>query len=494
LRVSVIVVVLLCGLFPELAGAQTTGASSVTVSHPTLALGQAETITVVARDLAGRPLPNAAVTIVVRFGTRTVTYHPKHTDGAGRTSLSFHAPSGLSSGKIPVLVTISNGYLRQTLGSRFALSSRAIVPSSTSTPHAPISPTPTATGVPNGLTVTASALPPTVTAPNPIYVVVNARYHNLDQPGAAVVVTTSFKEGKVVTNGTTDTYGVATVRIDTAHALVTQVVKVVAAVTWHGVTTRNTTLFNVTAAPATAIPTVAAQTAPTFTPTPTVLAPGPGPSPTPTETPTDVPTATPYPTPTPYPTATEYPTPTPTPFPTDTPIPTNTPIPSPTPTPLPTNTPTQTPNCPGSQTGCMQAMLNIINTTRSQAGLYPLVLNTVQSNGTSTCVGSYGHSLAMAQSGNIWHDNSAYPAASFPNNICVATSSAAENVGQFSSGNELNDLQQIHNLMMNEPHDAATCASQINHACNLLNAKLHQVGIGIYYNAGRTWLTEDFLG
>jgi len=116
LRLSVIVVVLLCGLFPELAGAQTTGASSVTVSHPTLALGQAETITVVARDLAGRPLPNAAVTIVVRFGTRTVTYHPKHTDGAGRTSLSFHAPSGLSSGKIPVLVTISNGYLTTDVG------------------------------------------------------------------------------------------------------------------------------------------------------------------------------------------------------------------------------------------------------------------------------------------------------------------------------------------------------------------------------------------
>lgn len=99
----------------------------------------------------------------------------------------------------------------------------------------------------------------------------------------------------------------------------------------------------------------------------------------------------------------------------------------------------------------------------------------------------------MAQSGNIWHVNSSYPAASFPNNICVATSSAGENVGQFSSGNELNDLQQIHNLMMSEQHDATYCATYINHACNLLSASFHQVGIGIYFNAGRTWLTEDFL-
>jgi hypothetical protein len=75
----------------------------------------------------------------------------------------------------------------------------------------------------------------------------------------------------------------------------------------------------------------------------------------------------------------------------------------------------------------------------------------------------------------------------------VATSSAAENVGQYSSGNELTDLQQIHNLMMNEPHDAATCASQINHACNLLTTSFHQVGIGIYFNVNRTWLTEDFV-
>ena len=70
---------------------------------------------------------------------------------------------------------------------------------------------------------------------------------------------------------------------------------------------------------------------------------------------------------------------------------------------------------------------------------------------------------------------------------------AAENVGQFSSGNELTDLQQINNLMMSEPHDSATCASQINHACSLLTTTFQSVGIGIYVSSGRTWLTEDFL-
>jgi uncharacterized protein YkwD len=141
----------------------------------------------------------------------------------------------------------------------------------------------------------------------------------------------------------------------------------------------------------------------------------------------------------------------------------------------------------------MQAMLNIINTTRAGAGLPPFAINQTQSSGTSSCAGSYGHSKAMAASGSIWHSNPSYPAASFPENLCVPTSAAGENVGQFNSGNELTDLQSMNSMMMSEPHDAATCASGINHACNILNASYHQVGIGIYYDGSHTWLTEDFL-
>ncbi|HEX6506646.1 MAG TPA: hypothetical protein VF221_03350, partial [Chloroflexota bacterium] len=179
---------------------------------------------------------------------------------------------------------------------------------------------------------------------------------------------------------------------------------------------------------------------------------------------------------------------------TPTSVPTATPIPTPSPTPLPTATATPPPNCPGSQAGCMQAMLNLINTTRSTNGVAPLTLSETQSTGTSSCAGSYGHSTAMAASGSIWHQNASYPTASFPNNICVASPPFGENVGQFSSGNELTDLQGIHNLMMGEAHDKATCSSFINHACNILNASYGAVGIGIYYDGRTTWLTEDFLG
>jgi uncharacterized protein YkwD len=133
-------------------------------------------------------------------------------------------------------------------------------------------------------------------------------------------------------------------------------------------------------------------------------------------------------------------------------------------------------------------MLNILNSTRAQYGVAPLTLNPTQSSGTSTCIGSYGHSVHMAQAGVISHDQFGYP----PNgDICSWITPVGENVGEFSSGNELTDLQQINNLMMQEPH---TPGCQGNHACNILYAQYQQVGIGIYYASGSTWLTEDFLG
>ena len=59
-------------------------------------------------------------------------------------------------------------------------------------------------------------------------------------------------------------------------------------------------------------------------------------------------------------------------------------------------------------------------------------------------------------------------------------------------GNELTDLQQLDSMMMGEPHDASTCSSQVNHACNIINPNFHQVGIGIVNLNNQTWLTEDF--
>lgn len=149
--------------------------------------------------------------------------------------------------------------------------------------------------------------------------------------------------------------------------------------------------------------------------------------------------------------------------------------------------------CPGSQSGCIQAMVNIVNQDRARYGIAPLTLNTTQSNGTGSCPGSYGHSVAMAQSGQIWHTNPNYPQASFPTNICITFNTAGENVGMSSSGNELQDLQTMDNLMMSEnPNTPSTCGTTVNHACNILNASYHQIGIGIYVSNNTTWLTEDF--
>jgi uncharacterized protein YkwD len=154
---------------------------------------------------------------------------------------------------------------------------------------------------------------------------------------------------------------------------------------------------------------------------------------------------------------------------------------------------TTTPNaCSGALSECTTAMLKILNADRAQYGLAKLTLKPSQSVGKATCVGSYGHSQAMAKSGAIWHVNAQYPRASFPNSICVHFMHAGENVGESSSGNADGDLKTLEAMMMAEPHSKSACASTVNHACNILNPEFHQVGIGVYYANGATWLTEDF--
>ena len=199
-----------------------------------------------------------------------------------------------------------------------------------------------------------------------------------------------------------------------------------------------------------------------------------------TQSGTSAPTATPVPTHTaPAPTAT----------PTKTAVPTATPTRTPAPTSTPTSTPVST-ACPGS--GCVQAMLTILNTDRAQNGAAALTLSMTQTNGTGSCIGSIGHSRDMQQSGSIWHTNPSYPAASFPNDICLSYYTAGENVGEAGYGNELTDLQQLNQMMISETHSATYCAVFNNHACNIINPNFHQVGIGIVNVNGGTWLTEDF--
>jgi hypothetical protein len=140
----------------------------------------------------------------------------------------------------------------------------------------------------------------------------------------------------------------------------------------------------------------------------------------------------------------------------------------------------------------MYAMLQMINHTRSVNAVHTLQLSLTQSlgtgssPGTGSCPGAYGHSMAMATAG-LFHSNLA-------TEFCEPIYAGAQNVGEWSSGNQLQDLQNIHAMMMNEQHDSLFCAQYDNHACNILSSSYSYVGIGIVYQGGTTWLTEDFFG
>jgi uncharacterized protein YkwD len=105
----------------------------------------------------------------------------------------------------------------------------------------------------------------------------------------------------------------------------------------------------------------------------------------------------------------------------------------------------------------------------------------------------------MANSGQIWHTDPSNPNGpySFPNDVCFRFGPIGENVGYWNSGDEAQDLRNIHNLMMTgqgEQHDPQTCQSTVNHACNIVSSAYSSVGIGIVVQGGSTWLTEDFIG
>jgi uncharacterized protein YkwD len=232
-----------------------------------------------------------------------------------------------------------------------------------------------------------------------------------------------------------------------------------------------------------------------------------------TSTPLRTPTATATHVATPTPTRTAVATSTQTALPSATP--TRTPAPSPTPTraPTPTSTPssanfTFTGSC-SSEASCQTLILTWINQVRAHYGIGALGLNSTQSAGAGSCVGSHGHSLAMMQSGTIWHvapgDNPSSPTnpASFYRDICVNAMTAGENVGVAAGQSEGADLASIMSGMMSEnPNSPAGCTAlppgSTNHACNILNAAFSSVGIGVVDGAFSTlsgpYMTQDFIG
>lgn len=483
LALTTALLVLVLSLSPS--NAQSAPTSRLVFLHSRLAPTQWQTVTVYARDRAGRPLAGATVRATVYYGKRAQQLSPRRTDRHGAASLTFRPPASLPATRATVSVRIVTRDSIIPLSGSFLLVRARTVPPRPA-PSRTVTPDATPTSQPHDLTVVARAVPSIATSGSPLSVVVYVTSSGAPAAGGSVDVVIVLPSGTVHVAGTLDAQGTATlttkapdVKSDTA-----AVVGVVAV--WHEHVGSGSVDVVVTHrdAPARTLPTATSTSTPVPTPTATS---------TPTSTPVPAATATPTPSALPSPTATATRTSTPTP--TATPTSTTTPTPTVTPSPTATPTPTQSPDCPGSQAGCQMDVLNMLNGIRDQYNVAPLSLNQTQSAGTATCVGSIGHSQAMQKSGQIWHQNAAYPQASWPANMCVRFSTAGENVGMAGTGNEHQDLETLLAQMMNEPHDAATCATYIDHACNIINPRFTQVGIGLIYDSShQTWLTEDFIG
>lgn len=460
MRRFLVVSALLVLLLPLSVQAGSLPRSTIRFSHSLLVPGTAQTVTVVARDLSGNPLRRARVVLVVQLATRTAHIRMKPTNTMGVSTVVLHPSASLRGTSVRVIATISTGALSIPVMSTFKITSSgpgASAPAATPTRTIDRTPTPGRTAAPGGpIAVTVEPVPASATAPSPIWIDVHVADAGRALPHVPVQATAVFSEGVIPVTGTTDGSGSAALRVDTTIARGSETVHVTASATWEGQTAFGATDAGLTV-PATPIPTPTATFVPTIAPTNTPVPP-----------PSDVPS------------------------PANTPVPTDTPVP----TLVPTSTPVPTPTVPTSCNGetCMGAVLDLLNNTRAQYGLGPLTLDLTQSNGTATCVGSIGHSEAMQQSGTIWHVNAAYPAASFPNNNCYYggfnSPAVGQNVGMMQGPNEMNDLVQIHNLMMSEPHTPG-CTG--NHACTILSTTYQRVGIGIVFVNGAAWLTEDFI-
>jgi uncharacterized protein YkwD len=135
---------------------------------------------------------------------------------------------------------------------------------------------------------------------------------------------------------------------------------------------------------------------------------------------------------------------------------------------------------PGGPDQYQQQLLDLINNSRAAGGLPAYAFSATQSQGTSGCIGSYGHSLHMSQTGVLAHDQ-------FPADICLPYSAAGENIGEWS-GPESSDITNLHQLMINEGPGGG-------HYQNIMSQSYTKVGIGLVYTSGGVlWLTEDFVG
>lgn len=142
--------------------------------------------------------------------------------------------------------------------------------------------------------------------------------------------------------------------------------------------------------------------------------------------------------------------------------------------------------CAQSGQQCPATLVGLINGDRQTHGRAALVYDHVQSHGVPSihCVGSEGHSRAMASTGRIWHVDRNHPHAGYPVDICITTSASAENVAIASGNNEWVALSQL---------EARIVGARGKDRRRLLSKRFRHVGIGIMQRGNQYYVTEDFL-
>lgn len=130
-----------------------------------------------------------------------------------------------------------------------------------------------------------------------------------------------------------------------------------------------------------------------------------------------------------------------------------------------------------------QYLFSLLNQHRAAAGVPPLVLSTTLSGA------SRQHSCDMFQRQNMTHTGSD---GSSPfqrmTAVGISYSTAGENIGMAGGYSLDGGINVIDSGMMAEPNSPGT------HRWNILNAAYKQVGLGVIYQNGQVWLTEDFFG
>lgn len=140
---------------------------------------------------------------------------------------------------------------------------------------------------------------------------------------------------------------------------------------------------------------------------------------------------------------------------------------------------------------CNLALVDLIDKDRVRASRTPLTLDLGQTYGVlgeganRGCVGSQGHSKAMAKTGRTWHSDRHHKRASFPRDICGDAHGAGENVAR-ASGTEWAAIRAVEASILKE----GPGGKRYKH---LFSERYRRIGVGIARRGTTYYVTEDFL-